>query len=325
MTLRLSLAIDRYDRFFPFFDGTVQTPDSVSLDVYQVGQTVPLRDGEFRHERMIYDEEFDACEFSFSSFIMAKKRGLPIVGIPVFPRRLFSAGLWYVHRDSPLRSFSDLQGKRVGVNSFQTTLSLLAKGDLKFEYGVPWESIEWHVLTEEKVEFEQKPGTIIRPLPEGADLGKLLAEGALDAFVHPHPPKSVTSGEVPVRRLVEDAIDQERAYYRKYGYCPIMHVIAVRQQLAEKHPWVCDALMDVFRSAQEISDRYYNDPNWSKLLWARRYWESERDALQGDPWSIGLAANRSNIERFLTYSQDQGLISAPISLDALFAESTLCT
>ncbi|MBJ7275813.1 MULTISPECIES: ABC transporter substrate-binding protein [Marinobacter] len=325
MTLRLSLAIDRYDRFFPFFDETVQTPDSVSLDVYQVGQTVPLRDGEFRHERMIYDEEFDVCEFSFSSFIMAKKRGLPIVGIPVFPRRLFSVGLWYVRRDSALRSLSDLRGKRVGLNSFQTTLSVLAKGDLKFEYGVPWESMEWHVLTKEKIEFEPKKGTVIRQLKEGSDLGKLLEKGEIDAFIHPHPPKSITSGQVPVRRLAEDAAELELSYYHKHGYCPIMHVIAIRQTLAERHPWVCDVLMNAFHSAQTISDNYYNDPNWSKLFWGRRYWETERDALQGDPWPIGLAANRSNIERFLTYSQDQGLISAPISVDALFAESTLYT
>lgn len=79
--------------------------------MFQVGQTVVLRDGEFRHERMLDEREFDVCEFSLSSYLMAKDRGLEITAVPVFPRRLFSPGLFYVRPDAGIDTPRDLIGE----------------------------------------------------------------------------------------------------------------------------------------------------------------------------------------------------------------------
>src|SRR5512140_1200513 len=108
--LKLTIALERYDRHFPFYD-----------------RTVPLRDGTDRHARMLKGD-FDIAEFSMSSYLMAKGRDLPIAGIPVFPRRLFSQSQMWVHPDSNFWHPKDLIGKKVALSSFQTTLSLLAKG-----------------------------------------------------------------------------------------------------------------------------------------------------------------------------------------------------
>ena len=51
--LVIDLAIDRYDRHMPFFDGTIPVPDGPEIRVLQVGQTTTLRDGTDRHERML--------------------------------------------------------------------------------------------------------------------------------------------------------------------------------------------------------------------------------------------------------------------------------
>ena len=95
----------------------------------QVGQVEGLRDGIDRHGQMIHNRAFDVAEFSMSTFLMAIDRGLPIIGIPVFPRRLFSQSCFFVRADSDIEHPRDLVGRRVGLLSFQTTLSLLAKGD----------------------------------------------------------------------------------------------------------------------------------------------------------------------------------------------------
>lgn len=105
---------------------------------------------------------------------MAKARGMPITGVPVFPRRLFSASQMFVHPDSGIEHPRDLIGKKVALSSFQTTLSLLAKGDLKFEYDVPWEEIKWYVTTKEKVDFKKKAGVFIEPIGKREDLGDML-------------------------------------------------------------------------------------------------------------------------------------------------------
>jgi 4,5-dihydroxyphthalate decarboxylase len=318
--MELTIALERYDRHFPFFDGTVATPKGVTLKTLQVGQTSPLRDGISRHERML-NGEFDLAEFSMSTYLMAIDRKLPITGVPVFPRRLFSAGLFYVRADSTFTKPSDLIGKRVALRSFQTTLSLLAKGDLKFEYGVPWEEIHWFLGHDEKIAFEPKTGVKIDKLPQGTDAGLLLKDGKIDAVIQPHPPRSIVSGQVAVRRLFTDADAEELRYFRKYGYFPIMHILAIRKELAEREPWLPEAVMKMFAQAREIADDYFSDPNWSSLVFGRRYYEREKEIFGKNVWPTGLAANRGNLERFMMYSRDQNLIRGDFAVGDLFAES----
>ena len=43
--LTLTIALERYDRHMPFFDGTVKPPAGITLKALQVGQSNVLRDG----------------------------------------------------------------------------------------------------------------------------------------------------------------------------------------------------------------------------------------------------------------------------------------
>jgi 4,5-dihydroxyphthalate decarboxylase len=323
-TARITIAIDRYDRHFPFFDKTVTPPDGVEINVLQVGQDVPLRDGTHRHERMMKGE-FDVAEFSMSTFLMARARGLPITGIPVFPRRLFSQSQMWVHPDSGFWHPKDLIGKRVALSSFQTTLSLLAKGDMRFYYDVPWEKIHWLVTSKEKVQFVPKEGVKIDFIGDRQNLGHLLEDREIDAFFLPQPPHSVASGATRARRLFADCRAEEAAYYRKVGDFPIMHVIAIRQEFLDKAPGLAELLVDTFERAREIARSYYVDPNWAQLAWGRHDFEEERALFGRDPWKNGFTCNKANIERFIRYSYDQGLIPEVYPAETLFAPSTLDT
>ena len=133
--LKLTMALSHYDRHMPFLDGSLKT-EGIDLDVMIVGQSSPLRDGADRHERMLQREEFDICELSLSSYLMSRNRNQPFLAIPVFPRRLFSHSQMWVNSSAGISSPKDLIGKTVGLSTFQTTLSVLAKGDLQSEYDV---------------------------------------------------------------------------------------------------------------------------------------------------------------------------------------------
>lgn len=318
--LRLTMAVEHYDRHVPFFDSTVTAKD-VDLTVIHVGQVVPSQHGGKRHERMIRDREFDAAEVSLSSYLMAVDRGFPLTAIPVFPRRLFSQPLIFCHERSGIASPRDLTGKRIGVNSFQTTLSVLAKGDLQEEYGVPWRTIAWYTASEEALPFTLEEGVRVEAIPAGKRIGEMVGRGELDAVILPHPPRSVLEGR-GVRRLFADPRAETLRYFKKNGYYPIMHLIALKAELAAKHPWVADALMEAFARAWAVAAEYYDDPNWSRLAWARQLVDEERAALGEDPWPNGIARNRVNLERFMRYSHDQGLIKAPFPVESLFVEST---
>ncbi len=322
--LRLTLALSHYDRHIPFFDGSV-VPEGIDLTVLEVGQSSPLRHGVGRHERMIQKGEFDVCELSLSSYLMAKSRGLPFTAIPVFPRRLFSHSQMWVNVDAGIRSPHDLIGRKVGLSTFQTTLSVLAKGDLQTEYNVPWREIRWSVNREETVSFTPPPGVTIERIPPGKKIGAMLEEGEIDALFVPHPPQEVVRGSTKIGRLFADPQGEELCYFKKNGFYPIMHVVAFTNEVLEKHSEAARSVMAAFEKAREICAHYYDDPNWSRLAWGRHLVEEERRLLGEDPWPSGVKRNRANLERFIGYSLDQGLIGKRLTVEELFAETTLDT
>lgn len=68
---------------------------------------------------------------------------------------------------------------------------------------------------------------------------------------------------------------------------------------------------------------YYDDPNWSRFIWGRHLFEEERRTFGPDPWPHGVKKNRANLERFLGYSLDQGLLERKLEVEELFAAATL--
>jgi 4,5-dihydroxyphthalate decarboxylase len=322
--LRLTLALSHYDRHIPFFDGSVQA-EGVDLQVLAVGQSNPLKHGQDRHERMLQKSEFDICELSLSSYLIAKSRGMPFTAIPVFPRRLFSLSQMWVNRNAGINSPQDLIGKKVGLSTFQTTLSVLAKGDLQAEYGVPWRKLDWYMSKDEAVPIKPIDGVRMQILKPGQKIGAMLEQGEIDALMVPHPPKEALRGGGNIRRLFTDPKAEETKYFRKNGYYPIMHVVAFKDQVLAQNPWLARSVMEAFDRAKAACVDYYDDPNWSRFVWGRHLFEEERTAFGEDPWPHGVKKNRANLERFIGYSLDQGLMEKKLEVEELFAPNTLDT
>jgi 4,5-dihydroxyphthalate decarboxylase len=316
---KITLALSVYDRHIPFFDGTVTVKD-VDLQVLAVGEANSLRDGGKRHHRMLIDREFDACEVSLSSYIMARNKGLPFTAIPVFPRRLFSQSHIWIRADSFIGAPKDLIGRKVGVITFQTTLSVQAKGDLQSGYGVPWRDIQWHVAAEEPIEFIMPSGLVLHRIPKGRKLPEMLESHQIDALITPRPPIG-SNGKAKFRRLFADSQREELRYFRAHGFFPVMHVIAFKEDSVARYPWMPAALTAAFYQAQEICQSYYADPNWTILAWTRHLFEEEQESMAGNLWPIGLAGNRNNLDRFLDYMMDQGLLSKKPRLEELFTST----
>ncbi|HME61333.1 MAG TPA: ABC transporter substrate-binding protein [Candidatus Binatia bacterium] len=319
---RFTMALSHYDRHIPLFDRSVQV-EGIDLDVLEVGQSNPLKHGQDRHERMLQKGEFDICELSLSSYLIAKSRGMPFTAIPVFPRRLFSLSQMWVNENAGINSPRDLIGKKVGLSTFQTTLSVLAKGDLQAEFCVPWRKIAWYISKDEAVPLKPIEGVDMQLIKPGQKLGAMLERGEIDALMVPHPPQEALRGGGAIRRLFSDAKAEEIKYFQKNGYYPIMHLIALKDDVLKKNPPLATSVMNAFDRAKEICTEYYDDPNWSRFVWGRHLFEEERKAFGGDPWPHGVKKNRANLERFIGYSLDQGLMEKKLAIEELFAESTL--
>ncbi len=320
----LTIALDRYDRHVPLFLNAIPGPGGLRYRALEVGMVPPRRDGIDRHGRMLRDLEFDAAEVSLASYIMAKKRGVPLTGVPIFPRRLFSQNHMFVNRSAGIRTPADLRGRRVGLWAFQVTMSVLAKGDLKSFYGVPWEEIRW--ITQHPEEIAWIRGDLpVERVPQGRRLTQMLIDGEIDAFIHPHPPADVQQRTDRVARLFPAVRDECARYASARGYFPIMHLIAVKEQRLRQRPALARELMALFEEAKREAYDFYHDPGYALLAFARNDYEQQIGELGPDPWTSGLKANRENLEMFIGYMVDQRLLDAPVPLDRLFDKSVLDT
>ena len=322
-----TMALERHDRHVPFFMGAVRTPDDVEIVPLEIGVGIQTgrRDGQDRHGRMFRDREFDICEQSLSSYIIAKSRGAKFTAAPVFPRRLFSQICFFVNRASGIESPADLAGKRIGILSFQTTLCVLAKGDLQQEYGVAWRDIHWFVQQAEELALEGGVDIPIRRVPDGKSVGEMLVEGELDAVILPNPSATELSCPDQVKRLFDDPMAECVRYFKKHGYSPIMHLMVFLEEVVDNAPWLPCVTMDMCDEATQLTYEFYDDPNYSLLLFAHNELEHQREVLGKDPWPSGLAANRANLEQFIDFMVDQRLIDAPISVESLFHPSVVDT
>ena len=236
---KLTLAVEHYDRHIPLLDRTVKA-EGIQLDV----RHVTVESG--RHERMLDGLEWDCAELSLSSYIMAITRGAALTAIPVFPSRLFSQSQMYVNTPAGISGPQDLIGKRVGLRSFQTTLSVLAKGDLQHEYGIPLDQVNWITSTDEPVSFQAPAGVSIERAPQGNNIETMLVQGEIDAYMVPRMPVPFDAGAPEVGRLFQDSRSEEISYFQRNGFYPIMHLVAIKQEVANQHPEVTAALFTAF-------------------------------------------------------------------------------
>ena len=311
-TVELTLACGDYEITRPLKDGTVR-PDGIDLKV------VTAMDSPTRHWRFLRNREFDMAEVSSSSYIAARDNGLPFRAIPVFPHRRFRHGFVFINTAKGITKPTDLVGRKVGVKFFLNSAALWLRGILEHDYGVPFRSIEWFTELDEDIAQVTLDGVRITQVPKGKTIVGMLADGQLDAVLHPDLIKPLREKDPRVGRLFPDYKADEAAWFKKTGIFPIMHVLGLRQEIVEKYPWVPVNMYMAFNEAKAIAMRRMENPRIVPLAWYREAWEEQQELMGRDPWEYGLGErNRHNLETLVGYSHEQGLIKRRIPLDELF-------
>jgi 4,5-dihydroxyphthalate decarboxylase len=314
--LPLTLACGDYDRTRALVDGHIQ-PDGVDLNV------IPLSDAQTRHQRMLRHEEFDACELSASSFLLARDHGRELVALPVFPYRMFRHGYVWCAARAGIRGPADLRGKRIGARMYQTTTAMWVRAFLQHDYGVLPEELTWVTALPELLPLRGALRARVEPVAPGARLEELLLAGELDALIWMEGVPAAFAGRDDVHRLFPDYRAVEIEYHRRTGLFPIMHTVVVRAALLAAHPWLAVSLVEAFREAKRRAYSYARFPRVSSLAWFRVYQEEERAILGPDPYPYNLPDNRAVVEAMCRYSHEQGMVSTRMSAEDLFAPSTL--
>lgn len=291
----------------------------------------PLEPEELFH-RAYHSQDFDITELSLSSHILTTARGdNPYIAIPVPILRVFRHGAIYIRTDRGIERPEDLRGKMVGVPEYQMTAALWVRGLLADEYGVKAQDIRWRSggLYEpgraERTDIELPPDIDLRSIPSNESLSNQLASGALHAVIAPRPPHGFTPDTKKVGYLFKDVRAAEEAYYRKTGLFPIMHLIAIRRSLLDKHPWLAVSAFKAFCQSREMARedaRQVAPLHPFNLPWIiddlRRV-----EAVMGTNFArYGLAENRKEIDAMLRWSVEQGLSRQPPKLEELIAPAT---
>ncbi|WP_321897566.1 ABC transporter substrate-binding protein [Paraburkholderia heleia] len=312
--IQLTLAVGDYEITRPLRDGTVQA-EGIDLTVLTGMDSIT------RHWRFLRNNEFDAAEISASSYIVSRDRDLPFRAIPVFPHRRFRHGFIYINRNKGIEKPADLIGKKIGVKAYQVTAVLWLRGMLEHDYGVPHRSIDWYSDLDEDLDFRPPEGVRLTRVRDDQSVETMLAEGELDALLHPDIIEPIVRKDPRVGRLFENPKAAEIEYYQRTGIFPIMHFVGLKQELVERHPWVPRSLAKAFEQAKAIGMKRMRNPRVAPLAWYQEALE-EQDALLGDdPWEYGLsAANVKNIETLMGYSHEQGLIRRMIPMNELFLD-----
>jgi 4,5-dihydroxyphthalate decarboxylase len=322
--LQLSLACWDYDRTRALADGSVRAEgiDLVYNDLF-VEETF---------FRMLRNREFDAAEMSLSSYCVSLARDEPpFIAIPVFPSRFFRHSCIFVSAKSGIREPKELAGRRIGVPEYQMTAPVWIRGILQDEYGVAaagceyWTGGEEEPGRDEKLALDLPPKFRVKPIGPGQTLARMIAEGEIDAMHTARAPSTFRTQPEKVKRLFEDFVEVEKAYYRKTKIFPIMHTVVIRRELYEKNRWIAQSLYKAFTQAQR---KTYDHLSTSMALttmlpWQSAHVEEARALLGEDWWPYGVEPNRHVLDTFLRYHHEQGLSKRRLAVDELFAPETL--
>jgi len=319
----LTIAVGDYDHIRDVTSGRIAVPGvsvrSLALPVEEI------------FARFFEYREWEVSEFSFgkySALVAAGDRSL--VGLPVFPSRMFRHSSMYVRTDSEISSPSELAGRRIGIPEWAQTAAIYSRGILADVYGVPLSDVEW---VQAGVNSAGRREKVTVNLPEGVSLtrvddrslNEMLVAGDLDAVFSARPPVAFSGKSGVLRRLVSDYPVQERNFYESTGVFPIMHVLVMRADVHERHPWIAKNLVDAFDAAKRASLARLGEitASWIPLPWVSAQVEAATELFGDDPWPYGVEPNRKTLETFLRWGFEQGVCADHLAPEELFAQSTL--
>ena len=315
--LQLTFACGDYEIMRALKEGIVQ-PEGIELTVLTDMAASP------RHWRFLRGREFDVAEVSGAGYIAARDRDLPFHAIPVFPHRRFRHGFIFINTSKGISKPTDLVGRKVGTKGFLFTAGLWMRGILEHDYGVPHKSMRWLSEIDEDVEFTPPAGLDITQVPEHVSLEDMLVAGEIDALFSPDLLRPLAAGDPRVGRLFSDYKQEEIAFYRRTGIFPIMHVAAVRRELAERHAWLPGAVLKAFTQAKDAALEALADTSATKvtLPFVEEQLKAARALMGEDFWSYGVEPNRHVVEAFLRHHHAQGLSSRLVAVDEMFDPAT---
>jgi 4,5-dihydroxyphthalate decarboxylase len=326
LELSIALSDNHYTR--PLLEGRVEVQGAKLL-------ATRVHPSEMFWRQLKY-ADFDVSEMSLSSLCIAHSKGdRRWVALPIYTSRTFFQ-TWILKRtDRGIDHPSDLKGKRVGVPEYQQTAALWSRGILQDEFGVHAKDIEWFMERGPQMShggstgFVPPSGVVLNQIDSSTNIGEMLIQGELDATLLYLPHKNLVDRSTTdvlsypfIKPLFENPFEETRRYYQKTGLFPINHTVVIKRELYERHPWLALNLFHAFQEAKDQADRDAREAIQSLLEIGALQTASEV-SWQNQAKTYGLKSSQAVIEKIAHYIHAQGLSERVVSVQEIFAKSTL--
>ncbi|WP_274650944.1 4,5-dihydroxyphthalate decarboxylase [Paenibacillus humicola] len=314
-----SIAMSDSDRTNAVLTGRASLPDCILEPVKASIEEI--------FERQAAEAVFDISEMSLASYLIGLGRGeMRLTAIPVFLSRAFRHNAIYVRSDSGITHPSELRGRRFGFPEYQMTAAVWVRALFRHEWGIPTEDMSWMTYRAERIPVETPAAR-----SEKDDIFAALVEGEVDAIMTARRPPSQyfpnTGNGGAVRRLIPDVWNVERDYYARTGIFPIMHLVSLKKSTVERHPGLPGQMYELMLKAKADSAAQLLETIklQASVPWLWESVEMSMDKMNGDIWPYGMKANWPQIETFMSYLVEDGLLKEKLAPEQVFDPSVLGT
>jgi 4,5-dihydroxyphthalate decarboxylase len=324
---KIRLVSRAYDGVLPILRGQMKIP-GVEFEITETEDVAGMFGGMFKGQ-------YDVGEMSLGELIYYTSRGkADFVGVPVFPSRMFRHGFIFCRKAAGVREPSDLSGKRLGFLRWVQTAAIWMRGMLVDEYGVSAKDTEWLVASmhhwddaDPDAAVQPRDGSKIRMIGGKGNTSeracRALFEGEVDALGVTESQLKTLLADQSVKTLFDNPREVEARYYRATRILPIMHVLALRRDLANARPELPEQLFRLYSDAKHWARRWRASLPSLVEAWPSHHLAEENLIFQGDPWAYGLQANRHVLDKFLEYCRAQGISERRVGAEELFHPTTL--
>jgi 4,5-dihydroxyphthalate decarboxylase len=321
--LHLTIATQDYDHFRDFRLGTVRAEGIEHIWLMPELHEI--------FARFTFNREWDVSELSLAKFSTQVTRRTPdIIGLPVVCSRQFRFSAFYVNKNSKIRTPTDLKGKKIGSPEWAHTAAVYMRGWLADEHGVKLSDVHWYQAgtnepgRTEKVELNL-PTDVTLTRVEHKSLSDMLAKGEIDCALVARPPDCFVARHPDVARLFPNYLAMEEQSYARTKVWPIMHIIAIKRQILDDHPWVAGSLYNAFLESKNRSLARLYELSVSRypLPWLATYARRMRDMFDSDPFPFGIETNRPTLEQFLRYAHEQGIAHRHAEIEDIFPKGMM--
>jgi 4,5-dihydroxyphthalate decarboxylase len=96
------------------------------------------------------------------------------------------------------------------------------------------------------------------------------------------------------------------------------HVMVMREELVEEHPWILEAIGNAFVEAKTVAQAREQRVSAPEPKSGQTTIETA-ELFGGDGWPYGIEKNRVSLEAFLETAREQGLTGRRYEIDEIFA------